>query len=114
MHDITVRRMEFDFPDEIDPVCIEGEPEESYGLIGLSLLLPYLEPYLIRTMREAKKLIRDPDLVEDLERFSAQGASIIGSIAVSMRRSAWPDSTACRLSRKSSRTTTGASPTPGR
>jgi predicted metal-dependent hydrolase len=72
VHDITVRRMAFDFPDEIDPIFIPGEPEESYGIIGLSLLLPHLEPYLIRTMKVAKQQIRDPDLLVDLERFSAQ------------------------------------------
>ena len=69
---IVVRQMDFDFPPDIDPVVVEGDPEESYRLIGLSLLLPYLEPYLIRTMKEAKKQVRDPALVDDLERFSAQ------------------------------------------
>ena len=72
MHDITVRRMAFEFPEEIDPVCVPGQPEESFGLIGLSLLLPYLEPYLIRTMKEAKAHVRDPELLRDLQAFSAQ------------------------------------------
>jgi predicted metal-dependent hydrolase len=72
MQDITVRKMEFEFPEQVDPVFIEGSPEESYSLIGLSLLLPYLEPYLIRTMKVAKKQLTDPDLIADLERFSAQ------------------------------------------
>ncbi len=36
------------------------------------MLLPYLEPYLIRTMKEAKKHVTDPQLVSDMERFSAQ------------------------------------------
>jgi predicted metal-dependent hydrolase len=47
--------MSFGFPDEIDPVILPGEPEWSYFSVALSLLLPYLEPYLIRTMKEAKK-----------------------------------------------------------
>ena len=72
MHDITVRRMEFDFSDELDPVYIEGAPEESHATTAFSLLLPYLEPYLIRTMKEAKKQVTDPDLIRDLERFCAQ------------------------------------------
>ncbi len=72
MQDITVRRMAFEFPDEIDPVFIPGQPEESYSIIGLSLLLPYLEPYLIRTMKAAKPHVSDPDLVADLQHFSAQ------------------------------------------
>lgn len=72
MHDITVRRIDFDFPDDIEPVFIDGQPEESYGLIGFSLLLPYLEPYLIRTMNVAKKRVTDPELLKDIERFNAQ------------------------------------------
>ncbi len=71
-HDITVRHMDLSFPDDIEPLCVEGAPEESYTLIAFSLLLPSLEPYLIRTMKEAKKHVSDPDLVADLERFSAQ------------------------------------------
>jgi len=72
MHDITIRHMPFEFPAEIDPMVIPGRPEESYGIVGLSLLLPYLEPYLIRTMKEARKQIDDPDLRADLEAFNAQ------------------------------------------
>jgi predicted metal-dependent hydrolase len=64
--------MDFDFPSDIDPVVVKGDPEQSYLMIGLSLLLPYLEPYLIRTMKEAKKRISDPELINDLEQFSAQ------------------------------------------
>jgi predicted metal-dependent hydrolase len=64
--------MDFDFPSDIDPVVVKGNPEQSYSMIGLSLLLPYLEPYLIRTMKEAKKQVSDPELVHDLEQFSAQ------------------------------------------
>jgi predicted metal-dependent hydrolase len=64
--------MEIDFPDDIEPVCVEGDPERSYLMIALSLLLPYLEPYLIRTMKVAKKHVVDPVLMDDLERFSAQ------------------------------------------
>lgn len=72
MHPITVRRPRFDYPDALDPVIVPGEPEESSVLVGLSLLLPYLEPYLIRTMKEAKAEISDPELLEEIKRFSAQ------------------------------------------
>lgn len=72
MHDITFRRIEFDFPDDIDPVCIPGQPEESYSLIAFSLLLPYLEPYLIRTMNVAKRQVSDPELLKDIDHFNAQ------------------------------------------
>jgi hypothetical protein len=69
---ITVRRIEFSFPERLDPVIFEGRPEESYVLVGISLLLPYLEPYLIRSMREARKQVKDPALLADLDAFNAQ------------------------------------------
>jgi predicted metal-dependent hydrolase len=69
---IVVRQMDFDFPADIDPVVVAGDPEQSYLMIGLSLLLPYLEPYLIRTMKVARKHVSDPQLIDDLARFSAQ------------------------------------------
>ena len=64
--------MDFQFPDEIELDFAPGKPELSFSLIGLSLLLPYLEPYLIRTMNKAKKRITDPDLLVDVENFCAQ------------------------------------------
>jgi len=72
VHDITIRQMPFEFPAELDPMVIPGQPEESYGIVGLSLLLPYLEPYLIRTMKEARKHVEDADLRADIDAFNAQ------------------------------------------
>jgi predicted metal-dependent hydrolase len=72
MDDITVRVMRFDFPEVIDPMIVRGDPEESYETVALSLLLPYLEPYIIRTMKAARKHVTDPALRTDLDRFCAQ------------------------------------------
>jgi predicted metal-dependent hydrolase len=72
MDTITVRKMPFVFPDEIDPVFIEGDPEASFNMIAASLLLPHLEPYLIRSMRAAMDHVTDPQVLDDLKRFSAQ------------------------------------------
>lgn len=69
---ITVRRLDFGFPEELDPVILEGQPEESYVIVGLSLLLPYLEPYLIRTMNAARKEVTDPELRAQLDQFNGQ------------------------------------------
>ncbi len=69
---ITVRRMPFAFEEEIDPVVVEGDLEQSFVIVAGSLLLPHLEPYLIRSMKAAESAIDDPDLLEDLKRFSAQ------------------------------------------
>ncbi|MFO0759231.1 MAG: metal-dependent hydrolase [Byssovorax sp.] len=70
--DIVVRRIPLAYPEGLDPVIIAGHPEESFVMIGMSLLLPYLEPYLIRSMREAKKHIDDPVLAAELDLFNAQ------------------------------------------
>ncbi len=69
---ITVRRIPFSFPAEMDPMLVSGHPEESYFYVALSLLLPYLEPYLIRTMTEARKRVTDPALAADLDLFNGQ------------------------------------------
>ncbi len=55
MHEIPVRKMDFGFPEHIDPLSIPEKPEQSYAMVGLSLLLPYLEPYLIRTMKQVTR-----------------------------------------------------------
>lgn len=69
---ITIRRMPFSFEEEIDPVVVDGDLEQSFAIVAGSLLLPHLEPYLIRSMKAAESAIHDPDLLEDLKRFSAQ------------------------------------------
>lgn len=69
---MTVRHMPFEFPDEIDPVFIDGDHEQSFRFIAGSLLLPHLEPYLIRSMKAAQKHVTDPKLLDDLKRFAAQ------------------------------------------
>jgi predicted metal-dependent hydrolase len=69
---ITVRRLSLEFPADLDPVLVEGCPEESFMHVGLSLLLPHLEPYLIRSMRSARNRVRDRQLLADLEAFCGQ------------------------------------------
>ena len=43
-------------------------------MVAGSFTLPYIEPYLIRTMRQAAKQVDDPKLVADLKAFSQQEA----------------------------------------
>jgi len=72
MDTITVRQMPFEFPDEIDPVFLDGDPEKSFEFIAGSLLLPHLEPYLIRSMKAAEKHVTDPNVLKGLKGFAAQ------------------------------------------
>jgi uncharacterized protein len=69
---ITVRKPRFEIPETLDPIVVRGEPEESYLNVALSLLLPHLEPYLIRTMRAAKPQVKDAALAADLDAFCGQ------------------------------------------
>lgn len=72
MADITVRKIRFAFDESWD---LQASPEElatTLPALGLSLTMPYLEPYLIRTMKVAIKQIEDPGLAEDARRFSQQ------------------------------------------
>jgi len=73
MADITVRKIRFTFD---DPIEFAAMSDEELGrvlpLLGLSMTMPYLEPYLIRTMKVALKQITDETLAEDARRFSQQ------------------------------------------
>ena len=74
LDEITVRKMSFEFPDNIDPVFIDGDHERSFRFIAGSLLLPHLEPYLIRSMRAAEPHITDPIVLDGLRKFVRQEA----------------------------------------
>ena len=70
--EIIVRKIPFEFPDELDPHWKPDEPELSHLINGASLTMPYLEPFLIDSMREAMKEVSDPQLRIDARAFSAQ------------------------------------------
>ena len=69
---IIVRKIPFDFSEKIDPVWHPEQHEWSHMINGGSIPMPYLEPFLIRTMREAMVQITDPVLKEDMRGFMAQ------------------------------------------
>ena len=71
---ITIRRPRLSFLARMNPVFVEGQPELSYVLLGLSLSLPYLEPFVIRTMKSSKLRVTDPALREAIDLLSAQEA----------------------------------------
>ncbi len=73
---ITVRKMQFEFSDEMELVFIEHDPELSFLFLGTWMLLPYLEPYLMRTMRKAlserQDEIGNSSLIHDMQQFCSQ------------------------------------------
>ncbi|MDG1002195.1 MAG: metal-dependent hydrolase [Pseudomonadales bacterium] len=74
LNEITVRKMPFEFPSDIDAVFVEGDHKRSFNFIAGSLLLPHLEPYLIRSMKAAEKYVTDPVVAEGLDKFVRQEA----------------------------------------
>ncbi len=74
MHDITVRKVKFEFPDELDDILPGDDIDSETYRVGFSLTMPYLEPYLIRTYRELADDISDPELAGDVKNFIGQEA----------------------------------------
>ena len=72
MADITVRPVRFGFDEPIDFDVPDAQLQVILGALALSLTMPHLEPYLIRTMKAAGRHITDPQLAEDARRFSQQ------------------------------------------
>ncbi|PCJ51526.1 MAG: hypothetical protein COA70_14070, partial [Planctomycetota bacterium] len=76
---MTVRRVPFSYAEGASAGAAPGHwnhnsPEFSQIVNSASLAMPYLEPYLIRSMREARKQITDPALQKDLDLYVAQEA----------------------------------------
>lgn len=99
MSTITVRKIRFPFD---DAVALDGSDEELGALLpilGLSLTMPYLEPYLIRTMNAALREITDTALAEDVRRFAQQEGHHYRNHALfnETLRSRFDDATAARL-----------------
>lgn len=71
---IPVRHFDFEFPDSLDPVWVPGNPYRAHFFNGVSLTMPYLEPFLCKIMREALQLVDDEQLLEDMRGFIGQEA----------------------------------------
>ena len=69
---IVVREFAFEFPQDLDPVWRLDNPVIAHLFNGLSLVKPYLEPHLAKSMLRAISHIDVPELIEDMRDFSAQ------------------------------------------
>jgi predicted metal-dependent hydrolase len=69
---MTVRDVVFRYSPDMDGHWNRQRPEFSQIVNAGSLAMPYLEPYLIRTMRAARPLIRDPALQAELDSYIRQ------------------------------------------
>lgn len=66
------RRIPFEFPPDLKPCWKPGDPEFCAMVNGASLTMPYLEPFLIRTVRDAIGEVADPAVAEAGRAFNAQ------------------------------------------
>ena len=71
---ILVRKIQFEFPEDFEPHWNPEKPVFSQLANGVSLFLPYMEPFIIHAVREATKEIEDPDLLEEARAWMAQEA----------------------------------------
>ena len=73
---ITVRKMNLELPaqDEFDPLWAMNDPAASYFTLGLSLYLPYLEPYIIKALRMGAADVHDAAVMDKLDKFCRQEA----------------------------------------
>lgn len=69
---MTIRRPAFAYPSPMPGHWNAQRPEFSHIVNAASLAMPYLEPYLIKSMRAARELVDDPALKEALDEYVAQ------------------------------------------
>lgn len=69
---LEVRKIPFQFDDDINVHWIPNEPELSAMFNGSSITMPYLEPFLMRTISEAKKQVSDKVLLKEMSDFVGQ------------------------------------------
>ena len=72
---MTVRRMAFRFPEQLGGLWNRQRPQFSHIVNAASLAMPYLEPYLIDTMRQARAKLTDPRLIADIDLYIGQEAA---------------------------------------
>ncbi len=69
---MIVRRMTFPHPEALKGQWNPARPEFSHIVNAGSLGMPYLEPYVIATMRQAKTQISDPGLLAEIDLYIGQ------------------------------------------
>ena len=70
---LVERRVHLAHPDDVDPAWNPRRPELSFAADAVSLLMPYAEPYFVRTVRRAVPEL-EPALARTATAFCAQEA----------------------------------------
>jgi predicted metal-dependent hydrolase len=69
---IVVRKVQFEFPPDFQPHWNPADPALSQLVNGTSIMLPYMEPFIIDSIRQASKHITDPDLQKEAKAWIGQ------------------------------------------
>ena len=69
---ILIRKIPFEFPQNFQPHWHPDDPALSQLINGTSLLLPYMEPFIIDSIREASQYITDPELLKEAKAWIGQ------------------------------------------
>ena len=72
---MTVRNLRFRYPGHLGGQWNRKRPEFSHIVNAGSLAMPYLEPYVIETMRQARSKTSDPDLIREIDLYIGQEAA---------------------------------------
>jgi len=64
LNPIPVRNFDFAFPEDLNPSWIPHNPYRAHFYNGISLTMPYLEPFLCKTMREAQALVKKRNIID--------------------------------------------------
>jgi uncharacterized protein len=68
---VTIRRVRFEFPDDLDASWHPTFPEFAAAANGVSMLMPHVEPYVVSSIRAVKGSLEQP-LAERAQEFIAQ------------------------------------------
>lgn len=71
---LRVRKVQFAYPDDLEAHWNRARPEWSQVVNASSLLMPYLEPFLIEAVREAVPQLDDPALRDEAKAYLGQEA----------------------------------------
>ncbi len=70
-NELLDRRVSFEYSDDFDPIWTPDSPEFSCAANSVSLLMPYIEPYFIKSVRRHIPQL-DPDLAEATRAYITQ------------------------------------------
>jgi predicted metal-dependent hydrolase len=70
--ELKVRQVDFAFPDDLDPAWTPYQPELAAVANSVSLLMPHLEPYVVRCIERAIPDLEDDELADQAGLFVQQ------------------------------------------